>query len=297
MLHPRLKWDIEIETTTACPRRCSNCTRLVAHHKEPWFITPAEFRKNLEAVADFVNNPAPDAWAARMGVPARTRTVGMMGGEPLVHPDLPELCAIMQEVIPERKNRFLCSALDVDRHKYAPIIAETFGSVNRNTHSGVVMHQPGLVAIEELAPYAKEVREGKEEPEEWMWRHIDKCWLDEQWSSTINPKGFFWCEVAGAMSLAMGGPEGLPVEPGCWDRPLEDYLYQAEWACPKCSICVPLPARQDTENRDDISIGNVRRLEAADSPRIARGEFVVFDPESYCEDEHTGQWKPQRYMR
>lgn len=293
---PRERWNVEVDITTACPRRCSNCTRLTAHYRKPWFMSVEQFAQACEAAKDFVYNPAPDAWAVRTGNAPRTRTVGMMGGEPLIHPQFVELCAVMRAIIPDRKHRFLCSAMDVDKHKYAEVIQETFGSVNRNTHEGVVVHQPVLVAIEELAPHATPVKEGRMTAEAWMWRHINDCWLQEHWSSSINPKGFYWCEVAGSMAMAMGGPGGLPVEPGCWDHDLEDYREQINYWCPKCSICVPLPPRRDSEEIDDISRGNFSRLFWAGSPRIKNRSYVLFDPTAYCEDA-AGTWTPHKYMR
>src|SRR3954464_13905583 len=83
---------IQIEITNACHLSCANCSRLVGHHRKPFFMTPQQVR---------------DAIASLDGFPGR---VGMMGGEPALHPDFVEICKIYQEMIPDKRRRELWTA-------------------------------------------------------------------------------------------------------------------------------------------------------------------------------------------
>ena len=41
---------------------------------------------------------------------------------------------------------------------------------------------------------------------------ISNCWVQEQWSASITPKGGFFCEVAGSLDHLMNGPGGVKIE-------------------------------------------------------------------------------------
>ena len=43
-------------------------------------------------------------------------------------------------------------------------------------------------------------------------KYIDNCWLQMTWSAIINPKGGWFCEVAGAFSMLLDGPLGRDIE-------------------------------------------------------------------------------------
>ena len=60
---------IQIEVTNKCTRACANCTRLVGHHREPFFMSLADVRKAIVSLDGFKGN------------------IGLMGGEPTLHPD------------------------------------------------------------------------------------------------------------------------------------------------------------------------------------------------------------------
>ena len=73
MIPPREQWAVQVDVTSACPRRCSNCTRpAVAHLSEPFFMPLQQFVQALEALRPFV-----DQGRARLG---RQRVIGMIGG-------------------------------------------------------------------------------------------------------------------------------------------------------------------------------------------------------------------------
>lgn len=157
------------------------------------------------------------------------------------------------------------------------------GYLNQNRHDSDCFHQPILVAIQDVI-----------HDEHEMWALINHCPLQRDWASAVSPKGFFFCEVAAAMDFVMRGPGGLPITAGCWRHDLADYREQIERWCPRCGMCLPLEPRRDNEERDDISPSNLRVLDALGSPRVLRGEYVLFDAKRW---KPPKDWKPLRYLR
>src|SRR5579863_7791615 len=70
---------IQIEITNACPKRCSNCTRFCGHHKEPFFMDFETFKQAVQSLKGF------------KGV------VGIMGGEPTIHPEFEKFVKYFKE--------------------------------------------------------------------------------------------------------------------------------------------------------------------------------------------------------
>ena len=51
----------------------------------------------------------------------------------------------------------------------------------------------------------------------------DKCWVQNEWSASITPKGAFFCEIAAALDMLFDGPGGWKIEPGWWRRTPEEF--------------------------------------------------------------------------
>ena len=79
---------IQIEVTNACWLKCSNCTRHVGHHKNPFFMELDYIEKAIDSLEGFEGN------------------IGIMGGEPTLHPKFDEICKLVQKKIPRRKREF-----------------------------------------------------------------------------------------------------------------------------------------------------------------------------------------------
>jgi hypothetical protein len=189
--------------------------------------------------------------------------VGVIGGEPLMHPEFKGLCEIMADAVPKRRNRGLWTGLPWQSTGYASLIKDTYGHVHKNLHNTECRHSPVLVAVRDAVPDERERQE-----------LIKQCWVQNRWCGTVTPKGLFFCEVAGAMDWVMQGPGGLPIEPGCWQRPLGDFQEQIDRWCPGCGLPLNLRGRLDYEEMDDISQSNLEALE--DSPRIKAGRYVPY---------------------
>ncbi|MFH1738505.1 MAG: radical SAM protein, partial [bacterium] len=220
MIPPKEQWCIQVDITNACTRACSNCTRMLSHVTQPFFMACGEFVRAVDALKDFPEESLPSKAAS-------IKLVGVIGGEPLLHPAFPTLLRILADKIPNKNYRGLWTGLKWESTEHADIIREVFDEkyIHNNRHEKRAKHTPVLIAIREVV----------EDPAERA-RIIDGCWLQHRWSSSITPKGLFFCEVAGAMDMVFGGPGGLSVEPGCWRRPLEDFREQIDRWCQRCGV-------------------------------------------------------------
>jgi hypothetical protein len=280
-------------------------------------MSPDCLRKAVASVKDFPydSEPCPPG----LETTGRRKTVWLIGGEPLLHPEFPELVGIMIEAIPDVQHRGLGTSLDwqTGSHpKWGPYRTQVErlvgpnpthnarrdpgrGYLNWNPHSEAqaVEHQPILVASADAVPDERE-----------RWELIEQCWLQHIWSSGLTPKGFFFCEVAGQFDTIFDGPGGLPFEPGVWKgdlwferdengvpRPKGKFAEQIERWCPRCGACLPLAGRRDAESRDDISPMNLEALRALGSPRVRKGDFVPFDPKTLADKPR--RWLPMRYVK
>ena len=175
---------IQIEVTNACWLKCSNCTRHVGHHKNPFFMELDYIEKAIDSLEGFEGN------------------IGIMGGEPTLHPKFDEICKLVQKKIPRRKREFWTSGFQWAKKK--DIILETWDKdrIAYNEHSTPGgKHTPLLVSIDEVV-----------EDKKLMWQMIDNCWIQSQWSASITPKGGFFCEVAASLDYLLDGPGGYEIE-------------------------------------------------------------------------------------
>lgn len=267
--------------------------------------------------------------------------VGFMGGEPLLHPQFAQFCKYASSKIDRMKLGLWSTFPDNDNHrKHAQLICDTFGNVLLNDHSREdILHAPVLMASEE---YFRKPCPGCEGSGEIAFRNdfalvdpgtamgtcptcqgkgiitdddalfvaVDHCWIQESWSAAINPKGAFFCEVAAALSDLFDGPDGWPVEPGWWKKTPMQFREQMDWACRKCGAALPIQrVRNSQDPKDDVSEGNLERLKAVKSRKVAKGEYALrkdfsFDkqlmsvgtyPNQTYKDEHYRQTIAARY--
>ena len=263
-MRPLLDMDvIQIEITNACVHQCANCTRLIGHTKKPFFMEIDFFKNAVDSLVDF------------------PKMIGIMGGEPLLHPQFPEMAAYLKSKVPDKMRCGLWSTLPNGKEEYGKIIADVFGNVLLNDHTlGNLYHSPVLVAAQEVV--ADEFQ---------MWYLIDKCWVQNCWSASINPKGAFFCEVAAANDVVFQGPGGWPVSPDWWKKTPKDFVQQMKQYCVNCSAALPLHARIDTEETDDISKGNLERLIKIGSPKIKRGKYTIYNKGERDSNYHINEFR------
>lgn len=252
---------IQIDITNHCDKMCSNCTRLIGNHRKDqlYFMDLEFFEKAVISLKDFPG------------------IVGVMGGEPTLHPEFEEICKILNKYRKNQKKKGIWTNKGKFYYKHESIINETFGFLGINDHTGIINHTPLLVSSSSLIKDEK-IRN----------KFIDECWIQVFWSAVINPKGGFFCEVAGALSLLMDGPEGMDIEknPDWWKLPLEAFKVQKEWACNKCGGAIPLKPRSDKDEIDDMSEDNYEILKNQ-SFKIKNNKFSIYK-EGIEEDQIRG---------
>jgi len=237
---------IQIEITNACLLECANCTRFVGHQK-PYFMDWDTFKQAVDSM---------------VGYPFMT---GLMGGEPLLHPQFEKFCDYALEKLGKR-HLGLWTCFPKGYEKYREIICRTFDHIFLNDHTrGDIYHHPFLVAAQEMVPDRKR-----------MFLLVNNCWAQASWSASINPKGAYFCEMAAALSLLFDGGRGWKVEPEWWTRTVKDFTSQIEEFCPQCGGALPLKRRSSLEKVDDISLGNLARLKGK-SKKIDKGNYVISD--------------------
>lgn len=283
MRSPKDMEIIQIDITNACPHNCSNCTRLCGQHKEPFFMDFETFKKAVDSLKDY------------KGI------VGVMGGEPTLHPEFEKFVEYYKSQRPDfrprtqvkfptasfkeyvqrfvyrrGRKRAVFSAMGSGYYKHFELIQDTFPYQGLNDHRQPNHHQGILITRKELGI----------PDDEWI-KQRDNCWIQNLWSASITPKGAFFCEVAAAMDMLFDGPGGWPVDSDWWKRKPEDFKDQLHW-CEYCSLALDVPSILATEKTDLISKEMEEKLLAINGWKMQTKHYKVFNPEEYsAKDKHA----------
>jgi len=262
---------IQIDITNACHLNCANCTRFVGNHRQPYFMSLGDFKRAVESLEGF---------------PGR---IGIMGGEPTLHPQFREILTLMRDMVPKEKREFWTAGFKWGEYKAD--IHKTFNRerVAFNDHSQASgRHQPLLVAISEVVD-DHELRE----------LLIENCPFQSSWSAAITPKGAFFCEIAAAQDYLFDDPGGYEVKPGWWRREPEDFQDQVMEYCGSCSGALPMETLSDGRGGRDghapdmMTRGNYEKLLAMGSPKAARR--VEIWTRKMTKDDLPEDWNPRSF--
>jgi hypothetical protein len=257
---------IHVEITNACNKVCACCTRFCGHHRKPYFMDIEIVEKAMLSLKEAPNR------------------VGIMGGEPTIHPEFKNICKLLQKHIAlERRALWTNGARWAE---YEAIIDETFlpKNVVYNDHSHTEGHHQPL-----LAPSDDILKDRQ------LWRSlVDKCWIQQRWSASITPKGCFFCEVAAALDMLFDGPGGYPIEPGWWNKTPSEFQDQIERYCVNCSAAIPMPAVDANKGKDVVSPRIAKMLHDVNSPRYAKGNVSIAEEQLDAEKVavYAKSWKP-----
>lgn len=254
---------IQIIVTHLCENRskCVHCSQSVPHQAKPFVMSLAEVEQALRSLEDYPGH------------------VGIFGGNPLLHPEFPEICALLKKYVPVKARRELwCSNSGWEKHR--AVIDDTFYpelvAFNAHEDAQPCWHQPTHISPMEVldGTVNTPIKDATN-----RYAIIDNCWVDLRWSAAITPKGAFFCEVAAARAHLFGDIEGLPVTPGWWKQMPGAFVGQAR-TCLHCSIPLPMAEIPNdfggSELASDCAHG---RLINAKSPASKR--TVVPDLEPY----------------
>ena len=276
MRSPRHMRIIEIDITNACDKRCSNCTRLCGHHKKPYFMDFDTFKRAVDSLDGY------------QGIRS------IMGGEPTLHPEFERFIRYLGSKFPKHENPLIYpqkefikqihrveldnfemindgieridivgagmfSNMGVSYKKHYETISDIMPFQGLNDHLNPVYHQSALITRKDLGIL----------DEDWF-RLRDACWLQNEWSAGITPKGAFFCEVAGVLDMLFNGPGGWIIEPEWWKRTPNEFGDQLHW-CEFCGFALDTFTRNSAEEIDDVSQTMYDMLKAVDSPKLKTG--------------------------
>lgn len=275
---------IQIDITHACHKRCGGCTRVVAHYKDPPEMTVEQFAAAVDSM---------EGWSNFQD----GKILGVMGGEPTMHPQFDEIAAVFyekwgrgspadnglrpiddfaryaQERLADRSSgRGLWSSLGNAYYRNYETIQEVFDHQCINDHENPGVHQALFITRTDMGI----------PDDEWV-KLRDNCWVQNLWSASITSHGAYFCEVAGALdALYYGGAHAWPVEKGWWKRTPDQFGDQLK-LCEHCGLCLPGPSIVANDDRDLISASQLKLLEKAESPAVKKGKFTLYDPEIHTE--------------
>jgi glycosyltransferase involved in cell wall biosynthesis len=276
---------VQIDISTKCHLACSNCTRLIPHQTQRSDMPVETFERAVRSM---------EGWNAP------NKLIGVIAGEPTLHGNFERISRRFAELwggentnnakfpikdfndfatqrLFDRSNgRGLWTSLGNGFYRHYETIMEVYSHFNTNTHETAGQHQALLITRKDYTGAT-----GMSDAE-WEYNR-DNCWVQKLWSATINDKGAYFCEVAGAIDrLYFDGKHAWPVEHGWWQRTPSDFKDQLE-LCNYCALAQPGPSQLDLLDRDIISAEHKQILKKLGSPAIRKRAYEMFDPELHMQ--------------
>lgn len=276
---------VQIDISTKCHLKCSNCTRLVPHQPKREDMELETFERAVKSM---------DGWQAP------GRVIGIIAGEPTLHTNFEKISRRFAELwggpltgngrlpikdfnqfaterlFDRSTGRGLWTSLGQGFYRHYETIMDVYGHWNTNTHESGGRHQALLITRKDY-----QAQTGISD-DEWV-KNRDNCWVQGMWSASINDKGAYFCEVAAAIDrLYFDGKHAWPVEHGWWQRQPADFKDQLD-LCNYCALAQPGPAQLDLLERDIISKQSRDMLAAVGSPAVKKGHYELYDPKLHLE--------------
>ena len=127
---------IQIDITNACNKRCSNCTRFCGNHKKNFFMGFDMFKRAIDSLDGYEG------------------VVGVMGGEPTMHPEFERFVLyareklgiekIISEVLPQDKEKEVSKLQKMVEHGISVVVS----SQCLYERSDLSIYQVGQLALE-----------------------------------------------------------------------------------------------------------------------------------------------------
>ena len=230
---------VQIHIIRSCDKSCFHCTQISNIRGKAAIMTPGQFRVAVETLRD------------HFGV------TGIFGGNPCMHPQFEEICAILREAIPfERRGLWSNNPMGkgrICRETFNPLVSnlnvhldaaahaeflrdwpETEGTINLKGLQEDSRHGPPFVAMADVGYTDEQINE-----------NAATCDVNQKWSSLIGVfRGelrAYFCELAYAQAaLHAEDPDwpdtGMPVVPRWWDHSMEHFAEQVRFHCRRCGM-------------------------------------------------------------
>jgi hypothetical protein len=216
--------------------------------------------------------------------------IGIIGGEPVLHPDFPQICELIRSKFPSAKMGLWTSGgKNFDR--YLPLIKSTFGQIAYNEHNKEQLktckHQPLTIAIKDVVPDPC-VRA----------QLIDDCWVQRTWCATINHFGAYFCEVAAAQDVLLNnGKNGWPVVPEWWRKTPDQFRDQIDAFCDNCGMAIPMERELILKKSEKFSPSVLQMFKDHNLSHISENEIEIFNHQFTKEEiqKNIRSWTPGNY--
>lgn len=280
-------WCCQIDVTSYCPHNCLYCSRYTRH------LRPDQ-RKHMDLELFEVALDSLSNWP---------NTIGVIGGEPLLHPQFRTFNKIIRKFITTQNivlkpgafkfGLWTSGIKSLPDPRLDQDIKDTYGFINYNPHDPDQLkkcrHQPLTIAINEVI-----------KDEDLMWQLIDNCWVQRIWCPTITRKGAYFCEVGAAQDILLNdGINAWPITKSWWKRTPEDeeFIAQKRALCPNCGMPVPMKREKLEEKVEKFSPLLLEQFNQAGLRHIAENEVEVFS-RSFSKEEvirNLDGWYPGNY--
>lgn len=264
-----------IEITNLCPMACSYCDRYIRHVRKDqrFFMSIEEIERAIDSLEGWFGD------------------VGIMGGEPTIHPQFAEICQLIKRR--GLKDRFRLFTMGGQAYQnHLQLIKEAFHVLNINPHNDyqktICLNQPITVAAQDIV-----------EDDTYRNELIDNCIIQETWCPSIGPKGAFFCEVAYALDTILDGEGGYPVEPGWWRKTPDKFRDQIDRYCKYCGFPVPLERELIRVEKEKFSPGLLALFKKHRLPRLSDEDVILFDRKLTIEEMEKTKptWDPYNYRQ
>lgn len=267
-------WCCQIELTNYCGINCLYCSRYNSHlrHDQRQHMSLDQLRQALDSLRN---------WPGRIGI---------IGGEPLLHPQFKEACDLIRSMYPPQK-MMLWTSGGKRWEEYKPLIKKTFKDVAYNEHNEsqkeTCQHQPLTVSIKEAVP-AENIRK----------QLIDDCWVQRTWCPTITPYGAYFCEVGAAQDILLnGGENAWPITPDWWQKVPSQFQDQVVQFCDNCGMATPLEREMIKNSVEKFSPQFLELCKSKNLRRLDEKHVAIYEHSLSTEElkNNIKRWSPGNY--
>ncbi len=289
-------WCCQIDITSYCTHSCLYCSRYNRHlrHDQRIHMDIETFTTALESLKK---------WPSKIGI---------IGGEPLLHPKFREFNKLLRKYFPQsilkksvqkifrkqlqgnpKLGLWTSGSRAVPNPNLDTDIISTYGLIAYNPHDPEQVkkcrHQPLTVAINEVI-----------EDENLMWQLIDNCWVQRTWCPSITYKGAYFCEVAAAQDLLLNdGANAWPITKDWWRHTPEDpaFIRQKNALCPNCGMAIPMERELLEKKTEKITPQLLEKFKKANLKSISNNDIELYTNKISKEMiiQNISNWYPGNY--